>query len=40
MRTFMEVLGHSSITLTANTYSHVGRAAMKDAADRMDAALG
>jgi integrase len=40
MRTVMEVLGHSSITLTANTYSHVGKAAMRDAADKMDAALG
>jgi integrase len=36
----MEVLGHSSITLTANTYSHVGKAAMRDAADKMQRALG
>jgi integrase len=40
MRTVMEVLGHSSIALTANTYSHVGKAAMRDAADKMEAALG
>ena len=40
LRTVMEVLGHSSITLTANTYSHVGKAAMKEAAAKMDAAIG
>jgi integrase len=40
LRTVMEVLGHSSITLTANTYAHVGRAALKDAAAKLDAALG
>jgi hypothetical protein len=35
----MALLGYSSITLTAITYVwHVGRAAIKDAAHKMDAA--
>jgi integrase len=37
LRVIMELLGHSSIALTANTYSHVMPAAMRDVADRMDA---
>ena len=40
LRTVMEVLGHSSIALTANTYAHVGNAAMKDAAAKLDSAIG
>jgi integrase len=39
MRTIMELLGHSSITSTADTYSHLMAPAMRDAADRMDAIL-
>ncbi|MCL5736933.1 MAG: site-specific integrase [Actinobacteria bacterium] len=38
-RTVMETLGHSQISLTMNTYSHVVDALKQDAADRMDAAL-
>jgi len=38
-RVVMEVLGHSQIALTMNTYSHVIPAAMKGAASRLDAAL-
>jgi integrase len=40
LRTVMEVLGHSQIALTANHYGHVQQRTMRDAADRMDAALG
>jgi integrase len=40
LRVIMELLGHSSISLTANTYSHVMPAAMRDVADTMDAILG
>ncbi len=36
-RVVMEVLGHSQISLTMNTYSHVLPETMKDAAERMDA---
>lgn len=32
----MEVLGHSQITLTLNTYSHVFPSLKRDDADRMD----
>lgn len=39
LRVVMELLGHSSISLTANTYSHVMPAAMRDVADRMEEAL-
>ena len=39
MRAVMELLGHSSIGLTANTYSHVMPAMMRDMADKMDAIL-
>jgi integrase len=35
----MEQLGHSSITLTANTYAHVMPAAMREVADKMEALL-
>ena len=38
-RDLMEILGHSQISLTMNTYAHVMPAAMKDAADRMDSIL-
>jgi hypothetical protein len=36
----MDVLGHSAITLTLNTYSHVVPALQTEAARRMDTALG
>jgi integrase len=39
LRTVMEVLGHSTITLTANTYSHLFPELMDGAADAMDRAL-
>jgi len=35
----MELLGHSQIAITMNTYSHVVPASMKDAANQMNAAL-
>jgi integrase len=38
-RVVMEVLGHSTIALTMNVYSHVIPALERDAADRMDAIL-
>ena len=40
LRVVMDVLGHSTITLTANTYMHVGRAALEDAATKLDKAIG
>jgi integrase len=39
-RVVMEQLGHSTITLTMNVYSHVIPALQRDAADRMEAMLG
>jgi len=39
LRVIMELLGHSSISLTANTYAHVMPAAMRDVADRMESIL-
>ncbi len=36
IRVIMEQLGHSQISLTMNTYSHVMPEAMQDAADRME----
>lgn len=38
-RVVMEILGHSTIALTMNVYSHVIPALERDAADRMDAIL-
>jgi integrase len=35
----METLGHSQISLTMNTYSHVIPALQREAADRMEAVL-
>jgi hypothetical protein len=35
----METLGHSQISLTLNTYSHVLPALQRDAANKMDAML-
>jgi integrase len=39
LRLVMEVLSHSTIALTANTYGHIERGMMADAASRMDALL-
>ncbi len=39
-RTIMELLGHSQISLTMNTYAHVMPSLMKDAAQEMDALFG
>jgi integrase len=36
-RTVMEILGHSQIATTMNTYGHVLPETMKEAAERMDA---
>jgi integrase len=38
-RVIMEILGHSSIALTMNTYSHVMPSLKRDAADAMDRVL-
>ncbi len=38
-RVVMETLGHSSIQMTMNTYSHVMPALTRQAADSMDTAL-
>jgi len=38
-RVVMETLGHSQISLTMNTYSHVVPALQREAADRMEAVL-
>jgi integrase len=35
----MKVLGHSTIALTANTYGHIERGMMAEAASQMDALL-
>ncbi|HYN10938.1 MAG TPA: site-specific integrase [Vicinamibacterales bacterium] len=39
-RVIMETLGHSQISLTMNTYSHVLPELQREAAAKMDAALG
>ncbi|MGH7914767.1 MAG: site-specific integrase [Candidatus Binataceae bacterium] len=39
-RTVMEILGHSDISLTMNTYSHVVPTLMRQAMDKVDVALG
>jgi integrase len=39
-RVVMETLGHSQISLTMNTYSHVLPALQGDAAEKMEAILG
>lgn len=39
-RVVMSILGHSQISLTLNTYSHVLPELQRDAAERMDALLG
>jgi len=40
LRVVMEILGHSSITITANLDSHVAPALTRDATDRLQAVLG
>jgi integrase len=40
MRVVTEQLGHSQVGLTMNTYAHVAPEALRDAADRMERALG
>ena len=39
-RTVMEILGHSDISVTMNTYSHVVPELMREAAEKIDAAFG
>jgi integrase len=39
LRLVMEVLGHSTIALTANTYGHIERGMMAEAASQMDTLL-
>lgn len=39
LRVVMEVLGHSTIALTANTYAHVSEALLGTARDALDRAL-
>lgn len=39
LREVMEVLGHSTITLTANTYGHLSARAKRDAVGRLDRVL-
>ena len=39
LRTIMELLGHSTIALTANTYGHSSREMVADAAAKMDSGL-
>jgi integrase len=39
LRTVMELLGHSSISITADIYSHIAPAMMREAADKMDSIL-
>ena len=36
-RVVMETLGHSQISVTMNTYTHVMPTLLRDAADKMDA---
>ena len=36
LRTIMELLGHSSLAMTANVYAHVAPAVLREVADRMD----
>jgi integrase len=40
LRVNMELLGHSQISTTANTYGHIFAEALREAANAMDRALG
>lgn len=39
-RTIMEILGHSTITVTMNTYAHVAPALRREAASSLDRVFG
>lgn len=39
-RTIMEILGHSTIAVTMNTYAHVAPALQREAASSLDMVLG
>ncbi|MCX4788059.1 MULTISPECIES: hypothetical protein [unclassified Streptomyces] len=39
-RTIVETLGHSTITMTLDTYAHVMQTTLRAAAERMDDARG
>jgi hypothetical protein len=39
VRTIMETLGHSNISMTLDTYAHVMETTLREAATRMDDAL-
>jgi integrase len=39
LRSIQDILGHSSIALTANLYAHVGDQLRREAANAMDAIL-
>jgi site-specific recombinase XerD len=39
LRAIQDILGHSSIALTANLYAHVGEQLKRQAADAMNAIL-
>lgn len=39
LRRVMEQLGHSQISMTANTYAHISAAVMRDNGDKLHAAL-
>jgi integrase len=40
LKVISDVLGHSTIALTANVYGHLFEASRREAADAMDRALG
>ena len=40
MKVIQEMLGHTSYTLTANTYSHLTPESQREAAKRMDCLFG
>ena len=40
MKTIQEILGHSSISITADLYAHLGEQLKREAADAMDALMG
>jgi len=40
LKVVQDILGHSQISVTADTYAHVGRPSRQDAASRIDTALG
>ena len=40
MKTIQEILGHSSISITADLYAHLGEQLKREATDAMDAFMG